>query len=57
MVAPSHVDHCRRQVDTEGVDTQRVQVSGDMSWSAAHVRHRPAAGVVDQVGEQRQSRA
>ncbi|WBP84575.1 hypothetical protein [Kitasatospora cathayae] len=42
---------------TPGVETQLVQVGGDVSRAAAHVRHRPATGGEDQVGEQRRSRS
>lgn len=57
VVAPGHVDHPRGEVDTEGVDTELVQVGGDFSGAAADVRHRPAASGPHTVGEQRQSRA
>lgn len=57
VVAPGHVDHPRGEVDTEGVDTELMQVGGDFTGAAADVRDRPAASDSHAVGEQRQSRA
>ena len=40
------------KVDAESIETQLTQVRGDVSRSAAHVRHRTSAGGTNQLGEQ-----
>jgi hypothetical protein len=49
-------DHCRRQVDSENAQPERVEVRGHPTGATTKVGDRAAAGAQDELSEGREQR-